>query len=67
LVDVSKIYEKEHIAPKKKRRYIQLTKDAKHMIKIQEQKNKKFIDQQQKDIKDRIYDFIVKEAFNLQK
>jgi hypothetical protein len=44
-----------------------MTKDAKHMIKIQEQKKKKFIEHHEKDIKDRIYDFIVKEALNLQK
>jgi hypothetical protein len=67
LVSATKIYEKEVLVPKKKRRYIQLTKDAKHMIKIQEQKKRKVIDQHEKDIKDRIYDFIVKEALNLEK
>jgi hypothetical protein len=47
LVDVSKIYDKEIIPPKKKRRYIKLTKDAKQMVKIQEQAKKKVFGQQE--------------------
>lgn len=36
IIDISKIYEKDPIPERKKRRYIQLTKDARSMLKIQE-------------------------------